>query len=61
MSREQMIIFLQTIVVFLLMTNAVSALTAMYAIWVANGSAYQREQIAGAVVRKAQAVIRRVA
>jgi len=59
MFRDQMINFMQAVIIFLLMTNAVSAAAAIYAIWAANGSAH-REEITGAVARKAHAVIRRV-
>ncbi len=58
MFRQEMFNFLQATIIFLLLTNAVSALAAMYAIWVANGSAPGQE-LTGALARKARAVINR--
>ena len=49
MLREQMINFLQAAVVFLLITNALSALVAMYAMRMINGPA---GQVAPAFARK---------
>jgi hypothetical protein len=59
MFREQMISFLQTVIVFLLMTNALSAGVAMYAIWLANGFAAKKEKSNGAVRRKIEAMLGR--
>jgi len=59
MFREQMITFLQTVIVFLLMTNAISALAAMYAIWVANGSVPKQQELSTAVAQKINAMLRR--
>ena len=61
MLRDQMINFLQAIVVFLLLTNAISACAATYAIWVANGFSHKRQELLEAVQRKAGAVLRRAA
>jgi hypothetical protein len=60
MFREQMISFLQSVIVFLLMTNAISALAALYAIWTANGAAHQTQAVSNAVGRKVNAMLRRV-
>jgi hypothetical protein len=54
-----MLNFLQAVVVFLLMTNAVSAMVAMYAIWVANGFAHKKQELSDALGRKADAMLRR--
>jgi hypothetical protein len=59
MFREQMISFMQAVIVFLLMTNAISAFAAMYAIWVANGSAPRQQELSTAVARKINAMLRR--
>ena len=61
MFREQMINFLQAVVVFLLLTNAVSAFAATYAIWVAKGFAHKRQELVEATERKIGAVLRRAA
>jgi hypothetical protein len=60
MFREQMINFLQAVIVFLLMTNAVSAFAAMYAIWTASSSAHKQE-LGAAVGRKVNAMLGRTA
>lgn len=59
MFREQMINFLETVVVFLLLTNALSAGAAIYAMWVANGFADRKQELIGTVERKLGAMIRR--
>ncbi len=56
MLRDQMITFLETTVIFLLLTNAVSAFAAAYAIAVANGAGRKGDVPTGAVVRRAQTV-----
>jgi hypothetical protein len=52
MLRDQMINFLETTVIFLLLTNAVSIFAAVYAMSVANGG-----RALHAVVRKSNAAI----
>ena len=59
MFREQMINFLQATVVFLLLTNAISALAATYAIWVANGFAHKKQELLEAAEHKLGGVLRR--
>lgn len=49
MLRDQMISFLQTTVIFLLLTNAVSILAATYAIAVANSAAHRSRQVGAAL------------
>ena len=61
MIREQMINFLQTVVVFLLLTNAISALAATYAIWVANGFEHKKQELVDAAERKLGGLLRRAA
>ncbi len=61
MIREQMINFLQTVVVFLLLTNAISALAATYAIWVANGFERKKQELVDAAERKLGGLLRRAA
>ncbi len=56
MLRDQMITFLETTVIFLLLTNAVSAFAAAYAIAVANGAERKRHAATAAVARRAQTV-----
>jgi hypothetical protein len=60
MFRDQMINFLQAVIVFLLMTNAFSAVAAVYAMWLANGSAHQKQELGNAIGRKVHAMLRRV-
>ena len=60
MFREQMINFLQAVIVFLLMTNAFSAVAAIYAMWLANGSAHKRQELSNAIGRKVHSMLRRV-
>jgi hypothetical protein len=52
MLREQMISFLQAAVVFLLLTNALSALAALYAMRMASGAAAPMRKARTAVERK---------
>jgi hypothetical protein len=59
MIREQMINFLQTVVVFLLLTNALSVLAATWAIRVATGSAQKKHAVVAAAERKIAAVLGR--
>jgi hypothetical protein len=59
MLREQMINFLEAAVVFLLATNAASALAAVYAIRLANAVSVV-PQSKGAVARRLDAMIRGV-
>jgi hypothetical protein len=61
MFREQMIHFMQAVIVFLLMTNAVSAVVAMYAIWMASGVAHKKQGLGSAIGRNVDAMLRRVA
>lgn len=59
MIREQMINFLQAVVVFLLLTNALSVLAATWAIRVAAGSAQKKGGISAAAERMVGALIGR--
>lgn len=59
MIREQMINFLQTVVVFLLLTNALSVLAATWAIRVATGSAQRKSAVAAAAERMIGALLGR--
>jgi hypothetical protein len=61
MLREQIISFLEAVVVFLLFTNALSAVVATYALWMANGVAHKRHQLLDAAERKVGAMLRRAA
>ena len=58
MLRDQMIGFLQTAIVFLLLTNAVSALVAFYAMKTAN-MLVRPGQAKSAIERKLEAVLSR--
>jgi hypothetical protein len=60
MFRDQMISFLQAVIVFLLMTNAFSAVAAVYAMWLANGSARKRQELSNAIGRKVHSMLGRV-
>jgi hypothetical protein len=60
MFREQMINFMQAVIVFLLMTNALSAVVAIYAMWIATGAAHQKHGLSNALGRKVHAMLRRV-
>ncbi len=53
MLRDQMITFLETTVIFLLLTNAISVFAATYAFSVANGAARRGREAGAAVARKA--------
>jgi hypothetical protein len=59
MFREQMINFLEAAVVFLLATNAVSVLAALYAMRLANAVSVA-PQSKGVIARRLDAMIRRV-
>ena len=59
MLREQISNFLQSAVVFLLLTNALSAIAATYAIRLANRLAAEKPQPESAVERKLAAILRR--
>jgi hypothetical protein len=61
MLREHTIQFLESTIVFLLLTNAISVVAATYAIWVANGFADKRRELTAAVQRKAETMLRRPA
>jgi hypothetical protein len=60
MFRDQMINFLQAVIVFLLLTNAFSAVAAIYAMWLANGSAHKRQELSDAIGRKVHSMLHRV-
>lgn len=59
MLRDQIIGFLQSAVVFLLLTNAVSALVAVYAMKTANLLARPERQAKSTIERKLDAVLSR--
>ena len=59
MLRDQMLGFLQTAIVFLLLTNAVSALVAFYAMRTANALARPGQQAKSAIERKLEALVSR--
>jgi hypothetical protein len=59
MLREQMVNFLEAAVVFLLATNAASALAAVYAMRLANAVSVM-PQSKGVIARRLDALIRRV-
>jgi hypothetical protein len=59
MFREQMMNFLQAVIVFLLMTNALSAAVAIYAMWIANGATHQKRALSNAIGRKLEGMLRR--
>jgi len=61
MLREQMINFLQTAVVFLLLTNAASIIAAVYAIRIAKAFAPGGEGPRNAAERKIDALVRQAA
>ena len=54
MLREHTIQFLESTIVFLLLTNALSVAAATYAIWIANDFAAKRRELTAAVHRKAE-------
>jgi len=59
MLREQMINFLEAAIVFLLATNAASALAAFYAMRLANAVSVA-PQAKSAVARRLDAIVRRL-
>ena len=59
MLREQISNFLQSAVIFLLLTNALSAIAATYAIRLANRLAGDKQEPANPIERKLQAILRR--
>ena len=61
MLRDQMLGFLQTAIVFLLLTNAVSALVAFYAMRTANVLARPRQEAKSAIERKLETFMRKAA
>jgi len=61
MFREQMIGFLETVIVFLLLTNALSAIAATYALWMASGVRDRKLELVDAAERKIGAFFRRAA
>jgi hypothetical protein len=60
MLRDQMLNFLQTAVVFLLLTNALTALAAVYAMRMARAFAQPARDVRSAVERKLNAMLVRV-
>jgi hypothetical protein len=58
--RDQLVTFLETAVVFLLLTNALSIATAAYAISVANGLAHGTEGVRAMALEKTQALLARM-
>ncbi len=61
MIRDQMISFLQAVVVFLLLTNALSVVATAWAIRIANGSANKKSELMTAVERRLGAMLGRAA
>jgi hypothetical protein len=59
MLRDQMLGFMQTAIVFLLLTNVASALVALYAMKTANMLARPGQQAKTAIERKLEAVMAR--
>ncbi len=59
MLRDQMMGFLQTAIVFLLLTNAVSALVAFYAMKTANALVRPGQQAKSAIERKLETLVGR--
>jgi len=59
MVREQTIGFLEAVVVFLLLTNAVSVAVAAYAMRLVNGWSSKPVQATSAVERKIEALVGR--
>jgi hypothetical protein len=57
--REQTINFLQAVVVFLLLTNAVSVVATVYAMRLANAVSPRAAQTMSAVERKIEALVGR--
>ena len=61
MMRDQMINFLQAVVIFLLLTNALSVVAAAWALRIAAGSAHKKHQLIEATERKLGAMFGRPA
>jgi hypothetical protein len=61
MLREQMISFLQAALVFLLLTNAISVLAAVYAMRTANALARPMQPASSVMGRKLDALLGRAA
>ena len=61
MLREQMINFLQTATVFLMLTNAITALTAMYAMRMMKAMAHSGDAGRRAVEQKLETILGRAA
>jgi hypothetical protein len=61
MLREQMISFLQAAVVFLLLTNVLTALAAIYAMRMANAVVQPMRATKSAVERKVETILGRLA
>jgi hypothetical protein len=59
MLRDQIISFLQTAVVFLLLTNALTALAAVYAMRMARAFAQPAREVRSVVERKLNAMLAR--
>lgn len=59
MLRDQIISFLQTAVVFLLLTNALTALAAVYAMRMARAFAQPAREVRSVVKRKLNAMLAR--
>ena len=59
MIREQAINFLQALVVFLVLTNAISALVTIYAMRLANAVNPKADQAKSALERKIEALVAR--
>jgi hypothetical protein len=59
MLREQISNFLQSAIIFLLLTNALSAIAATYAIRLANRLAQDKQEPANPIERKLQRILRR--
>lgn len=59
MLHEQISSFLQSALIFLLLTNALSAIAAAYAIRLANRLAGGQNEPANAIERKLEAILRR--
>ena len=57
MLRDQVITFLESTIIFLLLTNAVSVVAAAYAIGIAGGFTRRRREAQALVATKANAVL----
>jgi len=60
MFREQMINFLEAMVVFLLVTNAASALVAVYAMRLAHATSPQLQRAKSAIERRLDGIVNRL-